>query len=585
MKEFFKMMLASLTGFVVAIGLLFFVFFLIILSAISSGSKQGVVKEKSVLEIKLGAEIPERTVKSGFGNSSEALEQGVGLSTIVSALKKAKADNKIKCVLLRPDLYSDGLSTAEDIRNAILDFRKSGKPVISYSEVLTEKGYFIASACDKVYVNPKGMLEFKGYASQIMMYKGMLDKVGVKMQVFKVGKYKSAVEPYIQEQLSEPNKEQIRNFLWDLNRISFDKISQTRKIDTATLMKIANDFVSNNLQSYLDNKLIDGLKIENEVEEELKKQSGIEAKDKIRKIGVAAYYEKNEGSKSGDKIAVIYCTGEINSGKNETGDGIGSETIVTAIKKARLDKNVKGIVLRVNSPGGSALASDVIAAEVELAKKTMPVVVSFGDVAASGGYYISCLADSIFANTNSITGSIGVFALIPDVSQLYKEKMGLGFETVKTGKYSDIGRPDRPLNVGEASYFQKMVNEIYIDFISIVAKGRKMDTAQVNQLAQGHVYSAIDAKELNLIDGFGGLDRAVASVAYKAKLKEFQTVEYPRLKSPWEMFFGNGQSGQDLYSQFLKNELGFIYPAFKEVKAVIESKGVYMRMPYDLLIY
>jgi protease-4 len=280
---------------------------------------------------------------------------------------------------------------------------------------------------------------------------------------------------------------------------------------------------------------------------------------------------------------VIYANGEIGMGKNESGESIGSETLAATIRKARLDKKIKAIVLRVNSPGGSSNASDIIAREIELCKKVKPVIVSFGDVAASGGYYIACGGDSIFAQKNSVTGSIGVFALVPNTSKLYKEHLGLSFETVPTGEFAAGWRPDEALSAGMRQYFQEMVNEVYIDFISIVAKGRKMDTATVARLAEGHVYTAIAAKELGLIDQYGGLQRAIQSAVWKSKVKEYRIVNMPELKSPWEMLFGP-EGGEEISNKVMKAELGEFYQPLQDLKKIRSRTGMQMLMPWEITI-
>ncbi|MBS3913830.1 MAG: signal peptide peptidase SppA [Bacteroidetes bacterium] len=586
--NFLKSILASIIGFIVGLGLVVLLFFIIIAGIVSNINKKPEVKGNTVLELRIAGAVPERLAENPFANfgqgQAQDLNPTVGLDKIISGLEYAAKDKHIKGVILRPDLYAGGLATAEEIRSQILKFRKSGKFVYAYAEVLTDGGYFIATACDKIYLNPKGFLEFNGFSGKVAFYKGMLDKIGVKFEVFKAGKYKGAVEPFIQTSLSEPNRQQIRDYVNQLFGYHIKSISEARKIDSAELADIANKFLARTAAKALQYKLVDGLKYEDEVEAEIRSKIGLKKEDKYKPMAFASYVKSDLDEKyHSDKIAVIYATGDINMGKNESGDGIGSETLAANIRKARLDEKIKAVVLRVNSPGGSSNASDIIAREIEMCKKVKPVIISFGDVAASGGYYISCVGDSIFAYHNSVTGSIGVFALVPNTSGLYKDKLGLSFETVPTGEFAAGWRPDEALSEGMRQYFQEMVNEVYGDFIGIVAKGRKLDTSVVAGLAEGHVYTAIAAKKLGLIDNYGGIQRAIQSAAWKAKLKEYRVVSLPDLKSPWEMFFGNPDD-EDMSSKILASQLGEFYAPIKELKRIQSKSGLQMIMPWEVKI-
>lgn len=586
MKYFWRYVLASMTGFVLGLVIIFF-FFLSMIGSIIGGSQSAFkVKANTVLEIRLSGEIPDRWQEDPFARfgGADGIQPVTGLDRILFGLDKAAKDKDIKGIYLRPDLYAGGLATAEEIRNKILQFRKSGKFAIAYGEVMTDAGYYIASACDKVYLNPKGIVEFNGFAGQVALYKGMFDKLGLEFEVFKAGKYKSAVEPFIQTEISEPNREQIRQYVTELFGHFISGISQTRKIDSGTLAETANLFKARNANKALEYKLVDGLKYEDEVEAELKKLAGTKTDDPLRRMAFARYAENLAGGGSSDnKVAVIFATGDINMGKNETGSGIGSESLAATIRKARLDKDVKAVVLRVNSPGGSSNASDIIAREIELCKKVKPVIVSFGTVAASGGYYIACLGDSIFAQPTTITGSIGVFALVPNTAKLYKEKMGLSYETVPTGEYAVMWRPDQPLSEAMRGYFQETVNDIYKDFIGIVSKGRKIDTARVAELAQGHVYTGQYARSLGLIDGYGGMQRAIASAAAKAKLKDYRIVPMPDEKNPFERFFGP-ETGEQVRDAMLKDQLGEFYTPFTEAQHLLRMTGPQTRMPWTIKI-
>lgn len=563
------------------------VFFGIVIAG-AMRSDEITVEKNSILELKLNGAVPERLAENPFEGLSELQGQSmastVGLNKIIEGFDLAAKDDKIKGILLRTDLYAGGLATADEIRNKILEFRKTGKFVYAYSEIITDAGYFIASACDKVFLNPKGFIEFNGFSGRVAFYKGMLDKVGVEFQVFKAGKYKGAVEPFIQTSLSEPNREQIKAYVTQLFSYHIQCIAKSRNIDSAELANIANQFLARTAQKALEFKLVDGLKYEDEVEAEIRTKLGMKADDKFKPVNFAAYVKsKSEDKYNKNKIAVIYATGDINMGKNESGDGIGSETLAANIRKARLDKNIKAVVLRVNSPGGSSNASDIIAREIELCKKVKPVIISFGDVAASGGYYIACMGDSIFAYPNSVTGSIGVFAMIPNTSKVYKQHLGLSYETVPTGEFAAGWRPDEALSPVMKSYFQEMVNQVYGEFVGIVAQGRKLDTAVVAGLAEGHVYTAVQAKELKLIDAYGGIQRAIQSAAWKAGLKEYRIVELPALKSPFEMFFGD-KNASDISKQVLKTQLGEFYSPIEEMQRIRSIQGMQMIMPWNVEI-
>lgn len=580
--SWFKVFLASLFGFFIGMGLLVGIFFLVIFGLGRSGKKELSVKDNSVLELRLGVDVPDRAAKNGFMFGNDDQMQNIGLDDILNGIDEAIEDKKIKGIALHTDYYSGGLATAEEIRNKLMAFKKAGKFIYAYGEVYTEQGYYIASVADKIYLNPKGMMDFNGFAAQIMMYKGMFDKLGVKFEVFRAGKYKSAVEPYVNDKLSEPNKEQINRYITSIFGHHLKQISIARGIDSGVLADIAANYKARSAEASKQLKIVDETAYQDQFEEGIRKKLGLKEKDKTNLVSFAKYAARAEREGSGkDKIAVIYCNGTINVGKDESGEGIGSESLAATIKKARLDNKIKAIVLRVNSPGGSALASDIIAREVELARKVKPVVVSIGNVAASGGYYISCMADSIFAQPNSITGSIGVFALITNISELYNNKMGLGYETITTGKFADMGRPDRPLTDDQRQLLQDVVNNIYSDFLQVVGKGRHMDTSKVSELAQGHVYTAVDAKSLGLVDGFGGLDRAILAAARKAKLTKYRLVSMPRIKEPFEQFFGSKDAKESIKTAF-KEEFGEAFSIYQQMKDIKNLSGIQMRMPFTL---
>jgi len=583
---FLKNLLASILGFFIGM-VLFIVFFAIIIGGIVSViEEKPEIKKNTVLQLTLTGDIPDRATDDPLADIALANEDlsSVGLNAILFGLDKAARDEKIKGVYLRTDLYAGSMGTAEEIRQKILEFRKTGKFVVAYSEIFSDAGYYIASACDKVYLNTKGILEFNGYAGQTALYKGLLDKAGLEVEVFKAGKYKSAVEPFIQNKMSDANREQVRDYVFSLFGYCMKNIGISRGIDSSVVANIANQFKASNASLALQYKLIDGLKYEDEVESELIMLSQGKDGKKLNKSDFGQYAKGSWNTGEGDdKIAIIYASGEINMGSNESGNGIGSTSLAATLKKARLDSHIKAVVLRVNSPGGSSHASDIIAREIELLRKAKPVIASFGGVAASGGYYIACLADSIFTQPTSITGSIGVFAMIPNTSKMYKEKLGLSYETVPTGDYAVTWRPDEPLSEGMRRYFQGMVNDIYNDFTGLVARGRHMDIESLKQIAEGHVYTGIYARNLNLTDAYGGIQRAITSAASKAKLKKYRVVSMPKQKSTLELLFGKAGT-VDVKEKWIKEELGALHLPYAEIKRIMDSRGVFMRMPYDLKI-
>lgn len=581
MKTFIKYFLTFLFGFFVALGGLF----IIILLAVSSmdyEQESPEISEKSILKIELPAELAEL---SNEDPAREFLAQisgnniNLGINQLKEALKNAAKDNKIKGIYLDAGSYYGGVAHSEEVRNALLEFKKSKKWIIAYSENYSEQGYYIATAADKVYLNPKGSLEFDGFSSEIVFFKGLMEKLGIEFQVFKVGKFKGAVEPYTENQLSEANRTQIQEYLNDLYDFQLKNIAHSRKTTHASLRKISDEGLAFLPQQAQSAGLVDELKYQDEVEAIIKGKvpgNQMVSLKKYLKVGSEYSYSEN-------RIAVLHADGEIVSGKGEMGQ-IGSESFIQEIRKIKEDKSIKAVVLRVNSPGGSSFASDVIAREIELLKKVKPVVVSFSNVAASGGYYIACLGDSIFAMPNSITGSIGVFALIPNVQNMYSNKLGLKYETVQTGKESTLWRPDRALNESQSLKIQTSINQVYDDFISIVAKGRKMPKDSVNQLAQGRVYSGIQAKKNGLIDEFGDVHRAILSASKMAKVKEYRVDNYPQPKPLFEEWLNEEMGVESSMNDYL-SKMGIDKLTIKELRSIKSTQGIQSRMPWSIEIH
>jgi len=587
MRDFFKYLFASMLGFFLSIIVLFFVCFIIIAAAISSidDDKTVSVGTNSVLYLNLDQAITERTPKNPFGNLpivGGEEKEGLGLNDLLKSIQRAKTDDNIKCIYINVSSPNAGFATMREVRNALIDFKKSHKKILAYSEVYTQGAYYLASAADKVYLNPEGALEFKGFSSELTFFKGTLEKVGVEMQVIRVGNYKSAVEPFILDKMSDYNRKQVTAYVGGLYNTFLTDIAQTRDIQKDSLYSIADNYKIRAPKDALNFKMIDGLKYKDEILEELKAISGKTKKQNISSVSINDYLKNNTSIGSGkDKIAIIYANGEITGGEGSDNQ-IGSERISRAIRKARLDDDIKAIVLRVNSPGGSALASDVIWREIVLTKKEKPVIASFGDVAASGGYYIGCAADSIFVQPNTITGSIGVFGIIPNFQNLMTNKLGITFDGVKTGKYADIMATNRPMTAGERFIIQNELNRIYSGFVSRVADGRKKSKTYIDSIGGGHVWIGTDAVQIGLADRIGSFNDAIKSAAKKAKLKDYKIVEYPDVIDPLKSLLE--ESTDKIKTYYTKQELGDNYMLYQQMKKVIASSGIQARMPFEAVI-
>ncbi|MBY0244122.1 MAG: signal peptide peptidase SppA [Sphingobacteriaceae bacterium] len=587
MKDFFKYVLATMVGIVLSsiVMVLVSIIFIVSLVAIFSDDKETQVSENSVLHLNLDQSITERTPENslkGLPFMDDEESKSIGFLDVIKSLQKAKTDPNIKCVYLTVSNPNAGFATLREVRNALLDFKKSHKKIIAYSEVYTQSAYYLASTADKVYLNPEGMLEFKGFNSQIIFFKGALDKLGIEAQVIRVGNFKSAVEPFVNTKMSEANKKQVSVYLQGLYKVFLNDISETRNINYQTLFAIANNLKIQQPKDALHAKMIDGLRYKDEILDELRRLSNTPSKEKINTTSINEYANTlNNHSSEKDKIAIIYANGSISGGEGSD-EEIGSERISRAIRKAREDKNIKAIVLRVNSPGGSALASDVIWREIVLAKKNKPVIASFGDVAASGGYYIACAADSIIVQPNTITGSIGVFGIIPNFQNLLNNKLGITFDGVKTGMYADIMSLNRPMTAGERMIIQNGVNRIYDGFISRVADGRKKSKKYIDGIGGGRVWVGTDAVKIGLADKLGSFNDAILSAAKKANLKNYKVVEYPEkidfLKSLLE------ETTNKVSVYYAQKELGDNYLLYKKIKEASKFSGIQAKMEYDLNI-
>lgn len=597
MKEFFKFVFATVVGIIISTVIFGVLFVLLIVGLITAASSDKVadVDSNSILHIKIDYQINERTANNplaAIGFLGFDGEKSLGLNDILASIKKAKDDSNIKGIFLDESYMMQGQATTEELRNALLDFKKSGKFVVAYSEIYTQGFYYLASVADKVYLNPKGIIEFKGFSSEVTFLKGALDKLGIEAQIIKVGTYKSAVEPFFLTKMSDANREQVTSYLGSMYDHFLTGIGKSRHINKDSLFNYANTGRIQEPEDALKYKLVDGLKYKDEILSELKHRTDINEKDDLHSVELGEYVKssaKDDGKDDDDKksysknrIAVIYASGEISGGDGDD-NSIGSEKISRAIRKARTDDKIKAIVLRVNSPGGSSLASDVIWREVMLTKKVKPIIVSMGDVAASGGYYIACAADSIFAEPNTITGSIGIFAVLPNMQKFFNDKLGVTFDGVKTGKYADLGDVSRPLTPEERAMLQKSVNRGYDTFTKAVADGRKKTQAYINSIGQGRVWTGQQALKIGLVDRLGNISDAVASAARKANLKDYQLVSYPEQKSVLSKL-GQGFSAQ-MSAHFVKAELGENYKYYQQIKGVTQMmRTPQARMPYEVVI-
>ena len=587
MKEFFKFVFASMIGVLLSVFVMFVLGILLIIGIVSTASNESkvTIDDNTVLHLSLNYPISERTSKNPFQNLNFGgfeTENNLGLKDILAHIKEAKTDSRIKGIYVDVSAIQGGFASIEEIRNALIDFKKSGKFILAYSEVYTKGAYYLASVADKIYVNPEGMVDFKGFSTEIMFFKGALEKLDIEAQVIKVGTYKSAVEPYILDKMSKPNREQITSFLGSLYTHFLSNIAISRKIPVDSLSAIANTAAVQTATDAVKFRLVDGVKYKDEVLTELKSLCGIAQKKELRSVSISDYtpQSKELSKASADRIAVVYAVGEIVSGEGDD-ETMGSENISRAIRTARLDDKVKALVLRINSPGGSSLASDVIWREVELTKKVKPVIVSMGDVAASGGYYIACAADSIFAQPNTITGSIGVFAIIPNMKKFFNNKLGITFDEVKTSKFSEISIT-RPLSDDERLLLQAEVNNIYKTFTQKVANGRHKTPEFIDNIGQGRVWTGAEAIKIGLVDRLGNINDAVKSAAKKAGLKEYKLVDYPAQKDPLKELFDD--SADKVRTYFTKQELGENYNYYQKMQSVLKTTGIQSRMPYEVVI-
>ncbi len=590
MKEFFRSFFASLLAFFVFCVLLFFIIAGIV-GAISGQfeEKATVVSENSVLRLNLNYDIQEQTqsgLPAGLGLLGFNADRGIGLNDILSAVKKAEKDEKIKGIYLELGLNSNSYATLQEIRDALEDFKKnSGKFVVAYGEVVSQSSFYLGSVADKIYLNPAGAIDFKGLSAQLSFYKGTLDKLGVKTQIFYDGKFKSATEPYRMEKMSDENRLQLEEFLNGLFDENLKEINESRNLSVEKYKLIADSLLAVYPAEALRVGIVDALKYYDEVETELKSRCGLGNDDEMKYVSLHDYHTtpKKEKSESVDgKIAIVYADGTIIDGDGDNGY-LGSKNFTEMMQAVRKNKDVKAVVLRVNSPGGSAVASDIMWREIEITKKQMPVVVSMGDYAASGGYMISCNANKIYAQPNTLTGSIGVFLIVPEISDFMSNKIGITFDTVNTSASSDFPSITRTFSAREQTLLQAGVDSTYLHFKQMVATGRNMSVENVEAIAQGRIWIGTKAKEIGLVDEIGGIDEAIAGAVKLAGIKTYSIAEFPEQKASVLDDIVLSLT-EKTAAQMQAEQLGILYPHYLTLKELMYRQVMQARMPYELII-
>ena len=594
--KFGKIVLAAFIGTLIALVINFFIKVGVISSLISSFSKSDTessttVKPNSLLYMKLDYDIPDRTVDNPLGSfnfNSMETKEATGMTTILHNIEHAKTDPNIKGIYMELSSIPTSTATLQEIRNKLVEFKESGKFIVTYGESYSQSAYYMASVADKIILNPEGALDLHGMASQIMFYKHLFEKLDVEMQIVRGpnNRFKSAVEPYFLDKMSEANREQMDKLLNSVWGEILTSISQSRNISVEQLNQIAD-----NLETYFDATkalnygLVDNLYYKDQVLDELKGLTG--SNKDINTIGNANYAKSyKDKSVSKNEVAIIYALGQIYDGKGDEEQNIYSENLSKTIRKAREDENVKAIVLRVNSPGGSAVASAIIGRELDLTKEVKPIIVSMGDYAASGGYWISAKADYIFADPTTLTGSIGVFGTFPNLQGLLNNKIGLTFDVAKTNENSDFGTVTQPLTEFQYGKLQEMVVKTYDDFTKRVAEGRSLRQTYVDSIGQGRVWSGVDAIEIGLVDQLGDMEDAIAYAAQKANLgDDFKVSEWPKQKDFFTRIMESvNNNGSDKLDAAMRSKLGAYYDYIQGLEYLQKNTGIQARMPFDMVI-
>lgn len=588
MKDFLKFTLATITGIIVSGVVLFFVSILVFFSMVSSSESETQVHKNSIMMLDLNGALVERSQDNPFDFLLGDEYSTYGMDDILSSIKKAKENDDIKGIYIQATSLGTGFASLEEIRNALKDFKESGKFIIAYGDTYTQGLYYLSSVADKVLLNPQGMIEWRGLASTPMFFKDLLAKIGVEMQVFKVGTYKSAVEPFISTEMSPANREQVNVYLSSIwGQITSD-VAESRKVSVDSLNAIADRMMMfHPATESVSCGLADTLIYKNDVRNYLKAMIGIDKDDRMHILGLKDMVNVKKNvpkDKSGNIIAVYYAYGEIDgTSSSSTGEeGINSKKVIKDLRKLQEDEDVKAVVLRVNSPGGSAFGSEQIWYAVSELKKEKPVIVSMGDYAASGGYYISCNADTIVAEPTTLTGSIGIFGMFPNAKGL-TEKIGLNFDVVKTNQYSDFGMLTRPMTDGEKNLIQMYVNQGYDLFLTRCSDGRGISKEELDKIAQGRVWTGSTAKELGLVDELGGLDKAVEIAIAKAGVDAYTVMNYPAKESFFESLM-NTNPGNYIKARMMKGTIGEVYQQFSALENFEKADRIQARVPFELNI-
>ena len=589
MKDFLKFTFATITGIIVSVVVLVFISILVVFSMVSSSESETQVRKNSIMMLDLNGALAERSQDNPFDALMGDNYKTYGLDDILSSIKKAKENDDIKGIYIEATSLGAGFASREEIRNALKDFKESGKFIVAYGDSYSQGLYYLSSIADKVLLNPQGMVEWRGLAATPMFFKDLLAKIGVEMQIFKVGTYKSAVEPFISTEMSPANREQIDAYLTSIWGQVTNDVAESRKISVDSLNAIADRMLMfYPAEESVQCGLVDTLIYKNDVRNYLKAMVGIDKDDRMPVLGLQDMINVKKNvpkDKSGNVIAVYYAYGEIlDAPGSSTEDCIDVQKMCKGLRKLRDNDDVKAVVLRVNSPGGSAYGSDQIWREVVRLKEKKPVIVSMGDYAASGGYYISCAADRIFADPTTLTGSIGIFGMMYSGEKLFTETLGLNFDVVKTNKMADLGASlgpilTRPLNASEQELMQNYVNRGYKLFVSRCAEGRKMSTEAIEKVAEGRVWTGAMAKDLGLVDELGGIDKALNAAATQAGIENYSIIGYPEKENIFASLLGNQK--KHYVNSEIKEYLGSYYNSFKALENIKNANCIQARMPFD----
>lgn len=555
-------------------------------AVINKAEQKPVVSANSVLHLKMNQPVPELMDNIEPASFELDPDRTLGLQDIIDAIEKAKEDDKIKGIFLEPEMPTASFTSLRSIRTALLDFRESGKFIYTYAPFYIQSGYYLASVGDKVTLAPLGIVDWRGFSAQYPFYEDMLSRIGVDFEVFYAGRYKSASEPYRRNSMSKDSKKQTRAFLEEMYRIMLEDVSTSRQLTTADLDNMANTYAGINPELALSGGLVDQIVYREELLLQMREQLGIDSDDDINFVKLANYYDptlKNDRNSS-NQIALLMAEGIIVDGKGKVAE-VGDKTYVKLIQELQEDDDVKAIVLRVNSPGGSAMASDHIwQALMNLKASGKPLVVSMGSVAASGGYYIAAPADHIIAEPSTITGSIGVVSAIPQFQDLLKQKLGVHFDSVQTGPFATGFNPVFDMSEAEKALLRARTDQMYETFLDRVSTGRGMPTADVDSVAQGRVWVGTDAYRIGLVDQLGNLDDAVTKAANLAELEDYTTATYPEPVHPWERLVNDLIDPKEaLQKMALKEQLGTFYPYYSYMKEMADGKGMQMRLPFMMV--